>query len=356
MQFEEKTLENVMIDLLAEIDSGISTEEGTLINHALRGAAAEFERVYMELGVTDLNGYAATADREHLILRAQERGIAPFPATHAVWKAVCAADIPINTRFSAGDVTYICTGKLEDGTYSFMCEQTGTAGNAEYDSVYPIDFIEGFDSLELAELSVPARNEEETEAFRARYLSIVTSTQAFGGNRAQYMKEMLEIEGVGACKIYRALRGRRRIQIYFLDSAFKMPDASLVEKVQELIDPFGRQGEGEGAAPMFHIVDIYPCQQEAVNITAAVTMKEGCVLEDLLPIMKERLDGYFLELAKSWENTEYITVRILKVNAAIADVQGVIDVQGTTLNGKTENLLLNPNAVPVRGDIVCEKA
>ena len=65
------------------------------------------------------------------------------------------------------------------------------------------------------------------------------------------------------------------------------------------------------------------------------------------------IDGYFLELAKGWENEEHITVRILKVNAAIASVEGIVDVQDTALNGKEENLLLDPNAIPVRGVILC---
>ena len=69
--------------------------------------------------------------------------------------------------------------------------------------------------------------------------------------------------------------------------------------------------------------------------------------------VQEKVDGYFLELAKSWENEEYIIVRILKVNAAIASVEGVVDVQDTELNGREENLLLSPNAIPVRGMIAC---
>ena len=48
-----------------------------------------------------------------------------------------------------------------------------------------------------------------------------------------------------------------------------------------------------------------------------------------------------------------MTVRILKVNAAIASVEGIVDVQDTALNGKEENLLLDPNAIPVRGVILC---
>ena len=68
----------------------------------------------------------------------------------------------------------------------------------------------------------------------------------------------------------------------------------------------------------------------------------------------QAIDNYFLELAKGWENEEYVTVRMLRVNAAIAGVEGIVDAQDTTLNGKHENLLLDPNAIPVRGVIVCK--
>ena len=35
MQFEDKTMENIMIDLLADIGDDVGKEEGTLVNHAL---------------------------------------------------------------------------------------------------------------------------------------------------------------------------------------------------------------------------------------------------------------------------------------------------------------------------------
>ena len=70
MLFDDKTLENIVSDMGDTVDSGINIAEGTLIDHSFRGAAAEFEKVYMELGLIDQNGYAETADREHLILRA----------------------------------------------------------------------------------------------------------------------------------------------------------------------------------------------------------------------------------------------------------------------------------------------
>lgn len=353
MPFDDKTLNNIMIDLKRTVHGGISTEEGTLIDHSFRGAAAEFEQAYIELGLIEQNGYAETADREHLILRAKEKGIEPLPATNAVWKAEFDIDIELNTRFSAGELTYICTEKIESGKYRLMCEQTGTRGNTKRGELAPIEYINGYNSGELTELLKPARDVEETEAFRARYISTVTAVRAFGGNRAQYKAMMQEIEGVGACKIYRVTRDERRIKIFFLDSTYKTPSDALVADVQEIIDPIGKQGEGEGKAAIFHIVDVCPCLSEAVNIEAEITLDTGCKWEDLLRGIQENIDGYFYELAKSWENEEYIIVRILKVNAAIAGVEGVVDVQGTALNGNKENLLLDPNAVPIRSVITC---
>lgn len=354
MLFDDKTQNNIMIDLIESVDSDISKEEGTLIDHSFRGAAAEFERAYIGLGLIDKNGFAQTADREHLIMRAKERGIEPFQASKAVWKAKFNVEIPLKTRFSSKELTYTCLEKIEDKTYKLICEQVGTIGNSKKGEIAPIEYIENFEAGELIELLSPARDEEETEVFRARYLSIVVAAQAFGGNRTQYKQIMYEIAGVGACKIYRVTEGERRIKIHFLDSDYQVPKTELVSEIQEKLDPLGKQGEGEGEASIFHIVDVCPCASEIVNIEAEITLDTGYTWESLLPGIQEKIESYCLELAQAWENESYLTVRMLKINAAIASVEGVVDVQGTTLNGKQENLLLDPNTVPVRGTIICK--
>ncbi|MCI9078998.1 MAG: phage tail protein [Lachnospiraceae bacterium] len=352
MLFDDKTQENIMSDLKSASGTSTDTREGTLIDHSFRGASAEFEKVYIELGLIDQNGYAETADREHLVLRAKERGIIPLAATNAVWEARFNTAIEKYARFSAGEFTYICTGQLEAGTYRLMCEQAGARGNVKQEGLLPVEYIEGLENGELVTLLIPARDEEETEAFRARYLSIEASSLAFGGNRAQYRELMHRIEGVGACRLYRVTQDVRRIKIYFLDSTYKTPSDTLVANVQEITDPVGRQGEGEGEAPIFHVVDVYPCASEVVNIEAEVTVDTGYTWEDLLPLVYEKIDAYFLGLAKKWED-ETCIVRILKINQAIAGVEGVVDVQGTKLNGKAENFMPDQNAVPVRGVITC---
>ncbi len=356
MLFEDKTLENIIADMKSETDPDTNTEEGTLIDHSFRGAAAEFERAYIELGAIDDNGYAMTADREHLILRAKERGIEPFAASNAVWKAMFNMDIEPGTRFSAGDLTYVCTEKIGAKAYRLMCEQPGTAGNTKQADLIPVEYVDGFETGELKELLIPARDEEETEAFRARYISMVGAAQTFGGNRAQYKRAMHGIEGVGACKLYRVTEGERRIRIYFLDSSYKTPSETLVADVQETMDPAGKQGDGEGEAPIFHIVDILPCSSETVDIEADVSVDTGYTPEALLPAIQEKIDGYFLQLARGWEDGNGTVVRILKVSQAMAAVEGVVDVQGLSLNGREENLPIGINSVPVRGTVSCRKS
>lgn len=352
MLFDDKTQENIISDLKEASGSGTDTREGTLIDHSFRGAAAEFEKAYMELGLIDQNSYAETADREHLILRARERGIMPLAATNAVWEAVFNVSIEKDARFSAGELTYICTGQTETGTYKLMCEQAGAKGNIKQEGLSPAEYTEGFENGELAALLIPARDEEGTEAFRTRYLSIVSSSLAFGGNRAQYKALMHRIEGVGACRLCRVKQNERRIKIYFLDSTYKTPSSTLVSDVQEIIDPVMKQGEGEGEAPIFHVVDVYPCASVTADIETCITLDTGYTLENLLPSIQDKIDAYLLGLAKRWEEADCI-IRVLKINQAVADVEGVVDVQGTTLNGKTENLVLGQYEVPVRGAITC---
>ena len=81
-------------------------------------------------------------------------------------------------------------------------------------------------------------------------------------------------------------------------------------------------------------------------------MAQLLVLEELLPKIHKKIDAYLLELAKNWED-EACIVRSLKINQAIAGVDGIVDVQNTLLNGKAENFLPDKNAIPVRGGEVC---
>ena len=46
-----------------------------------------------------------------------------------------------------------------------------------------------------------------------------------------------------------------------------------------------------------------------------------------------------------------LVVRIKQIEAALLDVEGILDVADTKLNGKAENIQLGVDEIPLRGEI-----
>ena len=60
-----------------------------------------------------------------------------------------------------------------------------------------------------------------------------------------------------------------------------------------------------------------------------------------------------MNFEKKWEESSSIVVRILQIEAAVVNIEGIIDVTGTTINGVEQNLQITNDTVPVRGEITC---
>ena len=69
--------------------------------------------------------------------------------------------------------------------------------------------------------------------------------------------------------------------------------------------------------------------------------------------IEEAVQGYLLELRQSWEKNELndMYVRISQIEARMLAVEGVEDVQDTTLNGSTDNLVLDFDKIPTFGGL-----
>ena len=71
--------------------------------------------------------------------------------------------------------------------------------------------------------------------------------------------------------------------------------------------------------------------------------------------MKETVENavseYLLSLRKSWESNDYTVVRISQLEAAILALEGVVDIDNTTLNGSANNLILTKYQIPVFGGV-----
>lgn len=117
-------------------------------------------------------------------------------------------------------------------------------GNGIFGRLIPVNYIPGLETADLTELLIPGEEEEDTEILRKRYFDSFHS-QAFGGNKKDYMDKTHSIPGVGAVKVAPVWNGAGTVKLTILDAGFRKADRALIEKVQQVIDPL-QDGEEMG--------------------------------------------------------------------------------------------------------------
>lgn len=348
--YEEVTYEEIMTRMLDRVRSEhpeIDTREGSLVYTAIAPCALELAIMYTELDRVLEEVFAETASLEYLEKRTAERGITQRLASNAIMQGKFDVYVPIGTRFSLGDFNYI----VIDAIHSYLrCETAGSEANTVLGALTPIDTITGLTSAELVECILPGEDDEDVEDLRARYFDSL-GVQAYSFNQKQYREVVNAMDGVGAVKVIPAWSGGGTVKIIILDSNFNPPTDTLVDIVQEALDPRNNQGEGLGLAPIGHNVTVTGAVEQTIDIITYLVYEDGYNWDLVEENVYKAVNDYFLELRKEWETTTNVTIRRAKVISAILTVPGVLDVGALTLNGSTANLSTFGDEVVVLGTI-----
>lgn len=350
--YEDITYEILLNRMLARIDNSYDKREGSIIYNALAPAAVELQNMYIELDVILNETFADTASRDSLIKRAAERGIKPDEATYAILKGQFNKAISIGARFSLDTLNYVVTELINDTshTYKLKCETAGAIGNENLGTLIPIEYIAGLTSAQLTEVLTPGEDAEETEIFRAKYFDTLSS-QSYGGNKAEYKEKTNAINGVGGTKIYPVWNGGGTVKLVIINSTYGVPSGSLVADVQTAIDPIGNQGQGNGIAPIGHVVTVQGVTAQTINITVDITYQSGWDFAAAKSYIFAAIDAYFLELNKTWEDNKNLIVRISQIETRLLSITGILDVANTTINGVASNFTVDSNKIPIRGTV-----
>lgn len=350
--FENKTFEKLMEEKLKSISSDIDKREGSIVYDALAGNSVETVEMYITLEDFYKETFGSTASREYLIERAKERGVFPKPASAGIYKGIFNIEISIGSRFSLNEYNYVVIEKLEDSfEYKLECETIGEEPNGNLGDLIPIEYIEGLTEAKLTEILIPGEDEEETEKFRKRYLESF-EPQAFGGNIKDYEEKTLSISGVGAVKVTPVWKGGGTVRLTILDSIFSPASSELIRTVQEKIDPT-QDGSGLGLAPIDHRVTVDAPTKVTIDIATTVELNDvewGTIETEV----GEIISNYLLELRKTWAEENTLIVRIAQIESRILNVDGVVDISNTKINGKAENLTLDKYEVPIFGGVTNE--
>lgn len=405
--FEHITYEDLvkrMVERALSYNKNLDSREGSLLFLAEAPAAVELQNLYIALDTVLQETFADTASREYLKLRARERALEPYPATAAILEmTITPADLLLETgeRFSIGELNYFVSEYKGGGVYAITCETAGEAGNDYGPTVIPIEYVPGLETCTITALLIPGEDEEETEAFRQRYLDSLKS-RAFGGNRADYIEKVNSLPGVGGCRVYRAWNSNiapstlippkqveewlnslqntppnvelwlqkvfhagknslltvgGTVKVVIIDSTYSTPSDMLVDQVQTALDPVQNAGEGDGLAPIGHVVKVFPVETAAIDLDFSIYYQRGWSWEDVRPNAEQAVKEYFTELAQGWaELDDHIIIRVSRIESRLLNVPGILDVTGTKLNGKAENLILPIDTIPAVGKMTASTA
>jgi uncharacterized phage protein gp47/JayE len=348
--YENITAKEILERMLEQVPSNVDKRTGSLIYNALMPAAAEMKQMYIELDVILDETFAEQASRDNLIKRCAERGIAPLQATAAVFKGVFNIDIPIGSRFTAGQYVVVAEEKITTGEYRMEAEAPGSDINSALGQLIPVEYIDGLTSAELTELLIPGSDEEDTEVLRARYFDSF-GVQSFGGNVADYKTRVNALPGVGGCKPKRTPAGGGTVSVVILDSTYGVPSSTLIDEVQSAIDPVVNAGEGLGIAPIGHVVTVTGVTTLVIDIGLTITFAPGWDWPTLEPYAIDEIDAYFLDLKQAWQDEANTIVRTSQIASRLLDLAGVVDVTAVTINGGTTNVVLDPDEIPERGSV-----
>lgn len=349
---EIPTYEEILQRCLDRIPNTIDKRQGSIIYDALAPCCVELAQMYIELsGIYD-QVFIDTAVGEALDKLVEQNGVKRKDATYALRKGEFNMVVPVDNRFSDGENTYIVIENIAGTNNSILrCEQAGAVGNGYYGSLTPITYLQGLTKAELTDIIDMGDDIESDQDLRIRYMESVTAPQ-FGGNVYDYQNKVKSLTGVGGCKVIPIWNGGGTVKLIITNSQGGVPTSSLVNDVQEAVDP-NQDQQGLGIAPIGHIVTVEGAAAKKITVSATFTLESGVDPTDIQDSVNNIVDNYFKSLLVSWDKEDNLIARISQLETRLLGVAGVLDITNTKMNNSSSNLSLQSNEIPVRqGDVV----
>lgn len=370
IDLSQQTYQNILTQMLDQVPATFDKRDTSPIPTALGPAAYALEGFYISLNQVQLAAYIQTATGQALDYLAVIAGLTRYPASAAVRLGIFDMAVPIGSRYSTINgadsinfqATAATTGETEgDYYYQLTAETPGSIGNEYTGPILPITAIPGLNSAQITDILVPGDDEESDEDFRARIIEALND-RPFGGNIASYRTYIMAIDGVGAVQVYPTWNGGGTVKCSVLGADFLPASPTLVENVQNAVDPPPNQGLGLGTAPIGAQVTVVAPEELTVNVSATLQLASGYAIGQVQTPIQQAIENYMLSVRQEWAtpvnttSVEYqANVYVARITAAIVGVPGVVNATNVQLNGGTADLILTETGatqqVPITGTV-----
>ena len=355
LKLEEITEEALLEQAIAMGEAlGVDTNQGSVYRDACDGHVTRTSDFFDDLRMVKEMISINTCTGDVLDERLTEHGMSRNPPedTPATYYVDFVGATP-----EAGDLMS-CDGHFfnafldENDNWIIISQETGTAMNALVPglAVIPERDVDDMISATLGSLAIPAVDMEDDDSARERFLDKITG-MANSGSAAQIKSWCEGITGVGKARIIKLWNGPGTVKGVIISDDGTVPDAELLETVQETLDP-GASGLGEGLVPIGCFFTAVAAGALPVSVSVSVTNASGTTLTEIRDAIETALVEYLKTLALDAENAT--TVRINTVGALISDTEGVIDYMDLMINGEASNVSVSEYQVPVVGEVAVD--
>jgi uncharacterized phage protein gp47/JayE len=336
--------------MLSAVPDDIDKRQGSIIYDALAPAALELAEIYVNLDMQLREVFPQTASDQNLDLLTEPFGQERNQASYAVRKATftgqsgVSVDVPIGSRFSISGVTYKAMLRIASGQFELQSEQPGSIGNQYFGTMLPIDYVDGLVLATLLDVLIPGADRESDDDYRTRFF-LGVRLPATSGNKADYRKWALEVDGVGGAQVLPLWNGPGTVKVIIIDAEKLPASPTLVTIVQDYISP--SDGTGEGVAPVGADVSVVAATSVSVNITGTIVRDGSRTIDQIEDDFTAVVSAYLASIAF----TINTNVQYAKLGAMLLDVAGVDDYTALELNGATGNITVPDGEVAVLGTV-----
>lgn len=337
------TYEKILDDALKRVDDKYSKRQDSPIFNGIAPACYEISKVYEVMDEHLKQSFGMTANNIYLDNLVKEVGLERFAPTYAIKKAEFKdederlTDIDLNLRFAKDEYSFTVIKKIEKGIYAIKCEQAGSSANEVMGDMMPIDNISIASAKIIANIEL-GTDIEDDEHLRARYLQKVREP-ATSGNIYHYRLWAMEVENIGAAKIFPLWNGNGTVKVMVVNSDMKSADTLLINKVKTHI---------EDVRPIGATVTVITPTSKDITITAKIQTSLNANMELTKLDFKSKIEKYIKDITKEYfadikANSYFIS--LAQVGKHLLESKGVIDYAELKLNGVTANIELSAEQI-----------
>lgn len=363
--FEDRTFESIMAEVLADAPTGVDTRKNSIYYDAAAGICLKIAQYYADLSTVFDLVFLTTAVDEYLDRKGEEVGLTRNDATYARYEFIYEGSRPsAGERFFTNGQYFMLVS--EAGTLYLDAEDAGTDGNDIFSgtAAVPVNNIGGLVSASFGELIEPGVDIESDDDYRQRIREKLAGP-AENGNRQHYKTWCEEVDGVGRARIIPLFAGENTVMgvIIGVDGA---PAAdTVVERVQEYVDPvtLGHEveykgekipigdGLGDGVANIGAHFAARSATALPIAVSFSVELSSGATIEETHEQATEAITAHLKDIALNTPESEDVIVRVSTIGALLYALPSIIDYSDLMLNGEASNIEVSDTEVAILEEV-----